>query len=269
MNLMITVVRDGAAAEAEDRVAWEAPVTLFVNGEELITLLCTPARLDRLALGFLRSEGLLSARDELVSLRVREAEGVVEVELRGGTAALAEKLYGRRAVSSGCGKGTVFYSALDSLRSRPVQSDLVVAPGQLRLLMKEMKRLSVLFKATGGVHGAALAAGEDVLYFCEDIGRHNAVDKIVGECFLDQVPLEDKILLSTGRLGSEILLKAAKLGLPVLVSRAAPTSLSVELAQEMQITLIGFARGGRMNVYTHPRRVLSDREIGPASCDRK
>lgn len=256
VSLEIIALRDGAAARTDDRVVRETPITLFLNGEELITLLCTPEKLDRLAAGFLRSEGLLGSRDELASLRVREGEGIVEVELNGGGAALAEKLYGKRAVSSGCGKGTVFYSSLDSLRSSPVHSSLTVTGARVLSLMEEMQRRSALFKATGGVHSAALAeAGGAILYFCEDIGRHNAVDKIVGECFFNEVPLGDKILLSSGRLGSEILLKAAKLGLPLLVSRAAPTSLSVELAREMHITLVGFARGRRLNIYTHPHRI--------------
>lgn len=252
--ITITERRDGRSAPAADRVVIEAPLTIYLNGEELITLLCTPAKMDRLALGFLRSEGFLDSMDDLAGLRLREDEGLVEVELK-KRPALAEKIYGKRTIASGCGKGTVFFSALDALRSRPVTGNISLQATQLVALMRSMQDQAVLFKATGGVHGAALADPERILFFCEDIGRHNAVDKIAGECLLQGISLEDKILLSSGRLSSEILLKAAKLRIPVLISRAAPTSLSVELAESLNITLVGFVRGRRMNIYTHAWRI--------------
>jgi FdhD protein len=252
--ITITKRRAAAAAPAADRVVIETPLTIYLNGAELITLLCTPAQMDRLALGFLRSEGFLSSMDELAGLRLRADEGLVEVELK-NRSALAEKIYGKRTIASGCGKGTVFFSALDALRSRPVAGNITVRAAQALALMQSMQDRAHLFKATGGVHGAALADPERILFFCEDIGRHNAVDKIAGECLLQGISLEDKILLSSGRLSSEILLKAAKLRLPVLISRAAPTSLSVELAESFNITLVGFARGRRMNIYAHPWRI--------------
>ncbi len=251
----ISVVREGSRIDSADRVVIEAPLTIFLNGKELVTLLCTPEKMDRLALGFLRSEGLLTSMEDVAHLRLREDEGLAEVELRDGTG-LAEKIYGKRAITSGCGKGTIFFHALDSLRSSPVRSELTLPADRVRALMGELQERALLFKETGGVHSAALADSQRILYFCEDIGRHNAVDKIVGECLLQGVTLEDKILVSSGRLSSEILLKAAKLGLPILLSRAAPTSMSVELAETLQITLIGFVRGARMNIYTHPRRIV-------------
>lgn len=246
---------DGRFQE-EDRVAVEAPLTIKLNGRELVTLLCTPDKMDCLALGFLRSEGLLTSMEEVADLYLREEDGLVEVELKEASG-LPEKLYGKRAVTSGCGKGTVFYQSLDSLRSSPVKSDLSVKAARLRELMEELQKRAGLFNKTGGVHSAALAGPGGILFFCEDIGRHNAVDKIVGDCMLQGVSFEDKLLVSSGRLSSEILLKAAKLGLPILASRAAPTSLSIELAKAMQITLVGFVRGRRMNIYTHPGRIIS------------
>ena len=122
--------------------------------------------------------------------------------------------------------------------------------------MKELQLRAELFRLTGGLHSAALCSAEKILYFCEDIGRHNAVDKLVGLCLKHEISLTDKVLVSSGRISSEILVKAAKLGIPILISRAAPTSLSIELAESLGITLIGFVRGRRCNIYTHQERVL-------------
>ena len=118
-----------------------------------------------------------------------------------------------------------------------------------------MQDKALLFKSTGGVHSAAIAERDQILFYSEDIGRHNAVDKIVGECILKDISLEDKILLTSGRISSEIVIKGAKLGLPLIVSRSAPTSLAVELARETGITLVGFARGKRLNIYSHSVRI--------------
>ncbi len=233
----------------------EAPVTIYLNGKELVTLLCTPEKIDRLALGFLRSEGLLTTLDDLSSIRVREEEGLVEVELK-NRSDVAEKLYGKRTVTSGCGKGTVFFNVLDSLRSKPLSGKMQVTADTIQNLMNDLQQKADLFKTTGGVHSAALADSEKIIYFYEDIGRHNAIDKIIGECLLGSVSTDDKIIVSSGRLSSEVLLKAAKLKIQLLVSRAAPTSLSIEIAETLNITLIGFVRGQRMNIYSHAWRVI-------------
>lgn len=251
---LITFERDGARIERTDNVTVEAALTIFVNGSELVTLLCTPAHMDRLALGFLRSEGFLTSLDEVESLRLQEEAGIVEIELKSASN-LARSLYGKRTVTSGCGKGTTFYHALDALRSKPVISELRLKSGQVYDLMRALQGQAQLFKQTGGVHSAALADGDEILMFVEDIGRHNAVDKIVGQCLMERVEMTDKILVLSGRLSSEILLKAAKLQLPVLISRAAPTSLSIELAESLNITLAGFVRGKRMNIYSHAWRI--------------
>jgi len=249
-------VKDGIE-EFDDQVAVEAPVTIFLNGSELVTLLCTPEKIDRLALGFLRSEGLLTSIEELEAIRVQEKEGLVEVDLINKTL-LAEKLYGKRTLTSGCGKGTVFFNVLDSLRSNPLEGKLVIKPDSILALMKSLQEKAGVFKITGGVHSAALADQEQIIYFYEDIGRHNAIDKIIGECLLEGTATDDKYIISSGRLSSEILLKAAKLKIQILVSRAAPTSLCIELAENLNITLVGFVRGKRLNVYSHPWRIKRD-----------
>ena len=122
-------------------------------------------------------------------------------------------------------------------------------------MVKKFQMKSELYKTTGGTHSAALSDGENILIFHEDIGRHNAVDKVIGDAFLQQIRLDDKILITSGRVSSEILLKVAKGGIPLLVAISAPTDMAVELANKLGITLIGFARGKRMNVYTHEERI--------------
>ncbi len=238
-----------------DQVVIEAPLTIYLNGSELVTLLCTPEKIDCLALGFLRSEGFVTDMDDLQSVRPRAEEGLVEVELK-DQRGLEEKLFGKRTITSGCGKGTIFYNVLDSLRSAPLTGTLKISAAKVWELNGELQKKALLFKTTGGVHSAALADSEQMLYFHEDIGRHNAVDKIIGECLLNGTTTEDKALFTSGRLSSEILLKAAKLKIQLIVSRAAPTSLSVELAEVLNITLIGFVRGRRMNIYSHPWRII-------------
>lgn len=250
----VTRVRGNEWEELQDSVTVETPVTIYLNGSELVTLLCTPEKIDRLALGFLRSEGLLQSLDELESIRQEEDKGHVYVELKDKTG-LAEKLYGKRTVTSGCGKGTVFFNVLDSLRSKPLTGRLVIKCDTAFMLINTLQEKADLFKLTGGVHSAALADQGGVIFFYEDIGRHNAIDKIVGECLLADIPTDDKIIISSGRLSSEILLKAAKLGIQILISRSAPTSLCIELAENLNITLIGFVRGKRMNIYTHKWRI--------------
>lgn len=248
-------VKNGSPMDEQDQVVVEMPLTIFLNGREFVTLLCSPFSLEYLAVGFLRSEGLLSTSGDLQELSLDMEKGFVYVSTKGNVD-LEEKLYGKRTITSGCGKGTVFFNVLDSLQSRPVVSPLSISADALLELLKEMQENSSLFKATGGVHSAAMADRERLLFSSEDIGRHNAVDKIVGYCILEGIPMDDKILLTSGRLSSEIVIKGAKMGFPIIISRSAPTSLSVELAAKLGITLVGFARGRRLNIYANPHRII-------------
>ena len=244
----------GQRQELLDLVAVESPLTIFLNGREFITLLCSPENPEYLAVGFLRSEGLIGEKEDLVSVHWDPEEGHVNVRTRKADG-LAEKLYGKRTLTSGCGKGTIFFNVLDSLKSRPLTQEVPVTAAELTRLVRLLQVRGEAFKETGGVHSAALCSREGILLFSEDIGRHNAVDKIVGQALLEGIPLEDKLLVTSGRISSEILLKAGKLKIALIASRSAPTSLSVELAEKLGITLVGFLRGGRMNLYAHGWRL--------------
>jgi FdhD protein len=245
---------DGKAAAQPQWVIEEHPVTLFVNGEELVTLLCAGHHLDELAVGFCLAEGFIDRREDLREVRSDAGERRVDV-FTARESALAKKLWARRTVTSGCGKGTLFYSAMDQLLSAPVESRMRIRPADVRARMQDLNRLSRTYRRTHGVHNSALATPEAVVVFRDDIGRHNAVDMLVGHAFLAGLPLDDKMLITTGRLTSEILIKAAKVGIPVLVSRNTATTLAIELAKELNITLIGYVRAGRFTVYAGNHRL--------------
>ena len=246
--------RDGVLKEIEIPAVREIAVTIRLNGREIITLLASDDALDYLAAGFLKAEGFISRREDLIAIRVDPQEETVDVDAA-GVDPLAEKLLERRAVTSGCGKGTTFTHAIDALQARPAPAGPRVSAEQIRRLMHGLLRGSDLFREAGAVHSAALATTEEIVLFRDDIGRHNAVDKIHGECFLRDIPVADKILLTTGRISSEILVKAAKLGVAILVSRSSPTDLALELAGRIGITVVGRVRGGGFTIYTGEGRV--------------
>lgn len=227
----------------------EVPVTIFLNDREIVTLLCTGAHLESLAVGFLKSEGLIQHRGALRSVEVDRSRYFVRVSST-ENAEFAERLLARRIITSGCGKGTTFYHVLDSLQSRPVERQVALHVDQVRHLMAELNQRSELYRRSRGVHNCALARPQEIVIFCADIGRHNAVDMIIGECFLSDLPTDDKILLTTGRITSEILIKCAKARIPALISRSAGTSLAVQLARELEMTVIGYVRGGNMVIYS-------------------
>jgi len=231
----------------------ETPVTVTLNGKEIVTLLCTGLHLKTLAVGFLHSEGLIQHRDDIREITVEETQGQVHV-VTNKEAATEEKRPRKRTVASGCGRGIVFYPA-DTLMEHKIDTSLRISSDRIFALMSELTQRSELYRKTRGVHNAALATHAGVLFFRADIGRHNAVDMICGSCFLENIPLDDKILLTTGRITSEILLKVATIGIPILISRNVATYHAVALAQSIGITIVGDARGTKFVIYSHPERV--------------
>jgi FdhD protein len=166
-----------------------------------------------------------------------------------------ERMFEKRTISSGCGKGITFTSYRSGDDRRMDVQERMITLNAIRKLLSDFRTISKLYLETGGVHSAALADNGSILFFSEDIGRHNAVDKLIGKAFLESVSVENKVLLTSGRVTSEIMTKAARNRFPVLISRAAPSCMAVNLAEDMGITLVGFARGDRMNVYSWPNRI--------------
>lgn len=232
----------------EDKVVAETPLTIILNKQEFTTLLCSPEKLKELAVGHLVSESLISSAKDIKSIDVNEKTAVVRIEIK--QKVNLEELQKRRIITSGCGKGQTFYNYRDFTGCKPIESNLEVNPKTILDLMTEFQKKSVTFKETGGVHSAALCEGKKIIAFAEDIGRHNAVDKIIGEVILKGEDTKDKFLLLSGRISSEILIKAVRLQVPLIVSRSAPTNMAVKLAKQLNISLVGFARGQRLNVYS-------------------
>ncbi|MQL51150.1 formate dehydrogenase accessory sulfurtransferase FdhD [Desulfofundulus thermobenzoicus] len=238
-----------------DQVVREVPVTLFLNDEELVTLVCSPDHLEELAVGFLCSEGILRKPGDLKGITVHRDDGLIWVETTGP--APAREGFLKRYLTTCCGRSrSSFYFINDARGIKPVTSPLQIPLERALAFAREMEGKAALFRATGGSHGAALYSREKALFFYEDIGRHNAVDKIFGRAFLDGIALGDKLLVFSGRVSSEILIKVARMGIPVIIARGAPTDLALAMARETGITVAGFARGDRMNVYTHSERII-------------
>jgi FdhD protein len=242
-------IKGNLSTRENDIITIEYPFTIFIDDEETITLLCTPKSLEELTIGFLHSEGFIDDIESIEKIRIDEENGSAYVYLK-YRKILSEKLQGKRTITSGCGKGTMFYNVLDSFKSKKIEKSISINIDEIVNLMKIFNHKSDLFINTGGVHSCGLCDRKEILYFEEDIGRHNALDKILGRALLEKLDLSDKIIITSGRISSEMLIKAAKRGIPAIVSRSAPTSLAVDIAGELNILLIGFARGQKMNIYT-------------------
>lgn len=238
-------------------VAREFSLTIVLNNQELVTLLCSPSGLEYLAVGFLLSEGLLDSKDEIRSIAVDDRRGVARVETGEGRG-LASEFLSKRLITSSGGRGvSVSSAAVQSLRTIERRSE-VTAP-EIYILVKEFQHHSRLYRATHGVHSAALCDA-DMLVFAEDIGRHNAIDRVFGKCFMEDILTEGRMVVTSGRISSEILLKVARRSIPVIISMAAPTDVAVELADNLGVTLVGSVKGSRMNIFSHNWRILRDKE---------
>ena len=241
--------------ESIAEVASEFALTVYVNHDEFATLVCTPSSLEDLIIGFLASEGIIRDYEEIESLIIDSDKGFAYVNLL-DQAEINTAMFTKRRVTSCCGKGRIsYYYASDAGIVRPIESSLRMLPKQVLDHMSELILSSETHRITGGVHNAGLCGAAGLLLSAFDIGRHNALDKIYGACLRDRVPTLDKSLIISGRISSEMVLKTAKIGCPLLLSKSAPTDLAIRLADELGITLVGFIRGNAFNVYTHPDRV--------------
>ena len=238
----------------EAPVARERPLTIILNNQELVTLLCSPDDLKYLAIGFLASEGLIAGHEDIQNVLVDERRGIVRVTTPEDRQQEGELVF-KRFITTGCGRGATFYNVADAQEDIRIDSQTVIKVHEVLTLTKAFLRHSEMYRMTGGVHSAALCTPSEMLVCCDDIGRHNAIDKILGRCLLENIPAAGHIMVSTGRISSEMLVKVAKQNIPIVISKSAPTALGVGLAQDVGLTLIGFVRGKHMNVYTHDWRV--------------
>jgi FdhD protein len=228
----------------------ETPVSLTVNGQVWLTFMCTPVHLEEMAVGFLYNEGVIERMSEVENVHVCEHGDNVDVWLNRD---VEQPASWRR--TSGCTGGV---TAVDLLAKPDVSfggTRFQIQPEAIGDLVEMLFESQSLYRETGGVHTSALSDGEKIVISAEDIGRHNTLDKIAGLCLMNDIHPEKRILITTGRISSEMLQKAARMEAPILISRTSPSSLSIEMAERYGITLIGYARRHRFNVYSHAHRI--------------
>ena len=239
---------DGTSEYLEDLVALERKVRISVNGREAVSLYCTPHMVKELVVGLLMTEGIIRGNwcAERMSIVYGE-EILVDVPAEGEVVAEG------KTITSGCAGGITFERKIEE---KAITDPFTLDRSRLRYVFRDFQARSELYKLTGCIHSAALSDGDILLCFAEDIGRHNAVDKVIGYALLEQIPFSGKILLASGRISSEISSKCSRWGIPVLATRTAPTHLALEIAEKRGVTVVGFVRGNRFNVYTHPERIV-------------
>jgi FdhD protein len=234
----------------DGQVIAEALISIYVNGEELATIMATPQGQDLLALGFLRNEGLIKGLEEVEILHISQAGCCVDIWLNRPFVKPS-----RVIITSGCGGGVTFDDPSTGIQ--PLQSDLHIEPELFYEMFRKLQPPDSLYARSRGVHAAGLLDPEkgELLAIVEDVGRHNTIDKLTGCCMVKGIDPQGKVLLVTGRTSSEMIRKAAVMGCPITASRTSPTSLSVKMAQAWNITLVGYVRTGRIRVYSHPERL--------------
>ncbi len=242
-------VEAGQAAYAEGAVIEEALVGLYVNGQEVATVMCSPVDQEALALGFIYNEGIISSLAEVGLVKANVARTIVDIFLKRSDFDPPRRLI----ITSGCGGGvtlqvlTETFPALDSV--------FATTPDTIFARMRDLQGAAQLYNAVRGVHTAVLANTERVLVSGEDVGRHNAIDKVAGKVLQAGIDSRDCLLLTSGRISSEMLSKARRLNVPLVASRTAPTSITVQLAEAWNICVVGYVRQGTLRVYTHPERL--------------
>jgi len=234
-------------------IAGEHPLTLYVDKREIVTLMTLGAAPEALAIGYLRNQRLVTGIEEIVSVQVDWDVNAVAVTTRSGIADLDGRME-KRTVTTGCGQGTVFGALMDEIESIRLPADAVLTEATFYGLIDNVRRHETVYKQAGAVHGCALAQGPEILMFVEDVGRHNAVDAIAGQMWLDGIDGADKIFYTTGRLTSEMVIKCAQMGIPFLVSRSGLTQMGYEVAQKVDITMLGRATGKHYLLFTGKQR---------------
>ncbi len=253
----VTVVNEfGESVEAS--IPGELPLTVHLEDQEIVTLMTLGTRPEELALGYVRNQRLVDSIEDIESVAVDWDSHSVTVSTRANRALKdwREKLF-KRIVTSGCGQGTIFASTLEELdNTRLVQPRL--KQSELYQLIRAISQHNAVYRAAGAVHGCALCRGEEMLIHVEDVGRHNAADAISGHMWLENLAGDDKIFYTTGRLTSEMVMKAAFMGIPVLLSRSGLTQMGLDLARQVGMTLIARAKGNHFNVYNGAENIDFD-----------
>ncbi len=245
-------LHDSSRRVVAGEIVAEAPLSVHINGQEWVSLMCTPVGLEDLVLGFLLSEGVIESPADVRMMEVAHRGQVADVWLRKPHVQLPD----RRTVTSGCGGGVTFADLAASREA--IQSGRCISVRQVFDLMDELNHAAVLYRRSQGIHTSALSDADRLLAVAEDVGRHNTLDKLRGRAARQGISTDDTILITTGRISSEMLRKGADMGVPIIISRTSPTSLSLELARAWGISLLGYVRGRRLRIYVGHERVIED-----------
>ncbi|MGE7666874.1 formate dehydrogenase accessory sulfurtransferase FdhD [Ureibacillus composti] len=241
---------------AEDLVVTEYAVTVKINQQEFVTMVCTPEYVEDMVMGYLASERIIRSFEDIEDIWYQEKEGFVHINTK-QVNPLYQQMQNKRFITSCCGmsrQGFVF--ANDALVSKKMDDIHVrITTDDCFRLMRDMQDSAVTFQETGGVHNAALCDVNGIVLSRMDIGRHNALDKIYGYCLRNNISMQDKIIVFSGRISSEILMKVSKIGCEIVLSKSAPTELALQLAEQLGITTVGFIRQNALNIYTHKERI--------------
>lgn len=254
MEMEVVKLKNGKVIKTGDNVATEIPFTINANETEIATLLCSPINLKELAYGFIFTSGFIKSIEEIKSFSLDTAKWVASVELENMP---EPSLMEKRLYTTGCGKGILYSNISEIAYRQPIENRMAINSSQITSITKWFQHCSGLFKKTGGVHTAALSikGGIPEIFF-DDVGRHNAVDKVIGKAIMDDIDFSEAILVSSGRTSSEILHKARACGIAINISRGAPTHQTVLRARDMGITVIGFARSINFTLYSHEERII-------------
>ena len=239
-------------------LVYEKPLTIFLNNKKIATLLCSPKNLKELGVGFLRTEELITGLDDIEKIDLNEELGIIEIKTKGKEVAMNNFHSKKIAMEEDivCYIQDKSKDFLNNINCKKVFSKITLEENKVYDFMEKNLNYSDTFKQTGGVHNIALCDKEKILFAFEDVARHNALDKVIGFSIINNISLKDKILILSGRVSLEMILKAAKLEIPIIISKSAPTTLSVSLAKKLNITLVGFVRGRKMNIYANEHRIL-------------
>jgi FdhD protein len=233
--------------QTEDLIAVEKRLRVSVNGKEVLSLYCTPIMVRELVVGMFMTEEIISGGWCTDRMSIEYGEDVkVDIPAEG------EVSMDDAVITSGCIGGITFPKRQ---HLQKIDDPFTISADSLKNLFRKFQKASELYQLTGCVHSAGLSDGESVLCLAEDIGRHNAVDKIIGYALLENIPFQGKIMLASGRLSSEIVAKCARWSIPIVASRTSPTSLALDIAERSGVTVVGFIRADRLNVYTHQKRI--------------
>ncbi|WP_415901205.1 formate dehydrogenase accessory sulfurtransferase FdhD [Neptuniibacter sp. QD29_5] len=243
------------------QIACERPLTIYLNKREIVTLMTLGGDPEALVLGYLRNQGFIHSLSDLKAIQVDWGVEAAAVVTHGEPEGLEEKLQ-QRTVTSGCGQGTMFGSVMEKLEEVRLP-EVTIKQSTVYALLDNLNKHNDTYKNAGAVHGCAICEGDQVVSFIEDVGRHNAVDTLAGRMWLQGIDTDNKIFYTTGRLTSEMVIKVAQMGIPVLLSRSGVTQMGLELARELGITMLARAKGKHFLQFSGNASLIRDVQLPP------